>query len=80
MAKKTIYETELAHGKLVFKLLDVLDKKNISYNKFMNDTATKYDTIMRYGKGTIQKLDIVVLDRWCHYLNCTLEDIIEYQK
>ncbi|MCL2592145.1 MAG: helix-turn-helix transcriptional regulator [Defluviitaleaceae bacterium] len=46
----------------------------------MRDTKTEYGTLKRYATGNIQKVDLIVIDRWCDYLNCTFEDIIEYKK
>lgn len=77
---KTIYEVKQNKGVYVFKLYDLLSKANISHNKFMRDTSTEYGTMKRYAIGSIQKVDLVVLDRWCDYLNCSFEDIIEYRR
>jgi len=77
---KTIYKVEYSKCVYIFKLLDLLDKSKISQNKFMRDTKTEYGTLKRYATGNIQKVDLIVIDRWCDYLNCTFEDIIEYKK
>jgi len=77
---KNIYRIEHNKGVYIFKLYNLLDKAKISHNKFMRDTSTEYGTMKRYAVGNIQKVDLVVLDRWCDYLNCSFEDIIEYKK
>jgi len=77
---KTIFEIKYNKGIYIFKLFDILKNANISQNKFMRDTNTEYGTMKRYAIGTIQKVDLEVIDRWCDYLNCNIEDIIEYKK
>jgi len=59
---------------------DILKKKNISINKLMKDTNTDYKVIKRLLRGELLRLDIIVLARFCDYLNCNLIDIIDYKK
>ena len=44
----------------------------------MKDTDTDFKVIKRIMKGDLVRFDILVLARFCDYLNCTLNDIIEY--
>lgn len=73
-------KVKVDNGYWVFKLGTLLEKKGISKNKIMRDTNTKHDTLQHYVNGTLKRLDIDVLDRFCNYLNCELSDIIEYVK
>ena len=68
------------NGYYLFKLKAVLKEKGISKNKNMRDTNTKHDTLQGYVNGTLKRVDIDVLDRFCHYLNCELTDLFEYIK
>ena len=68
------------NGYYLFKLKAVLKEKGISKNKIMRDTNTKHDTLQGYVNGTLKRVDIDVLDRFCHYLNCELTDLFEYIK
>lgn len=71
---------EVEHRFWIFKLGTILEKKKISKNKIMRDTNTKHDTLQGYVNGTLKRVDIDVLDRFCNYLNCELKDIVEYRK
>ena len=62
----------------LFKLSKNLKEKNISINKLMRDTNTDFKVIKRLMTGELVKVDIFVLARICDYLDCTIEDIIEY--
>lgn len=63
----------------LFKLRNLLDDKNISINKIMKDTNTDFKVIKRIMSGDLVKIDIFVLARICDYLDCSIEDIIEYK-
>jgi len=81
MAKyKSINEKKADNGIYIFKLFKILENKGISQNKFMRETATEFSTMKNYATGNIQRIDIYVMDKWCNYLNCEFEDIIEYKK
>ncbi len=67
-------------GEFLFKLDDLLEKKNISKNKMMRDTETDFKVIQRIATGTITRIDIYVLARICDYLDCNLSDLIEYER
>lgn len=65
-------------GYYLFKLNDILLKENISKNKLMRETNTDFKVIQRIINGDLTKLDIIVLARICNFLNCSINDIIEY--
>jgi DNA-binding Xre family transcriptional regulator len=44
----------------------------------MKDTETDFKVVKRIMTGELVRFDIIVLARFCDYLNCSLTDIIEY--
>ena len=72
-------EVKVDGGYFLFKLRNKLKDKNISINKIMRDTSTDFKVIKRLMDGDIVKIDIYVLSRICNYLNCSIEDLIEYK-
>ena len=46
----------------------------------MRDTNTDFKVIKRLMTGELVRMDIFVLLRFCIYLNCDLNDIVEYIK
>lgn len=72
-------EVKVENGYYLFKLGNKLKDNNISINKIMKDTNTDFKVIKRIMNGDIVKIDIYVLARICNYLNCSIEDLIEYK-
>lgn len=73
-----MYKLKIENGYYLFKLEDLLKSKNISINKLMKDTETDFKVVKRIMTGELVIFDIIVLARFCDYLNCSLTDIIEY--
>ena len=67
-------------GIIVFKLKDLLAEKGIAKYKLHTLTNVNYDTIVKYCKGTIQRIPVEHLVLFCNVLDCNVEDIIEYAK
>lgn len=76
---KNYKEIKIENGIYLFKLDDLLEKKNISKNKLMKDTNTDFKVIQRLSKGELVRIDIIVLARLCNYLNCEITDIFEFK-
>lgn len=73
-----IVKVKLTNGYYLFKLGKVLNDKNISLNQFMRDTETDFKTIKKHANGLVQQIDILLIDKWCNYLNVDDKDIYEY--
>ncbi len=68
------------YGKIKFKLKGILEKEKMSKNHLSVISGVRFDTIQRYIKGDIVKVDLDIICRLCKALNCNIEDIIEYKK
>lgn len=74
-----VSKVRIENGFYLFKLRNILNERNISINKIMKDTNTDFKVIKRIMSGDLVKIDIFVLARICDYLDCSIEDIIEYK-
>jgi len=74
-----VIKINIENGFYLFKLRNTLNNRNISINKLMNATGTDFKVIKRLMDGDLVRIDILVLARICDYLNCNIEDIIEYK-
>ena len=75
-----VYKVKLENCYFLFKLYDVLERKQISKNKLMRDTNTDFKVIKRLSTGECTRMDIFIIARLCDYLNCEMTDIVEYIK
>ena len=75
-----IVKVKVENGYFLFKLRNLLHQKNVSIHKRMRDTDTDYKVIRRLMNGESTKIDIYIISRFCNYLNCEVNDIIEYVK
>ena len=73
-------EIRIGNSAFYFKLGNLLSDKNISKNKLSQDTGTDYKVVTRCINGDIERLDLIVLERFCNYLDCEIADIIELKK
>ena len=74
-----VSKVKIEKGFYLFKLKNILNDRKISINKIMKDTNTDFKVIKRIMSGELVKIDIFVLARICDYLDCSIEDIVEYR-
>lgn len=69
------------YGQIRVKLKEVLDERGITRNRLRTLTGVKYDVIDRYYRsGNIQMVDLDFLAKVCCVLDCSLYDLLEYQR
>ena len=75
---KDIIKVDLPNGYCLFKLGKLLNEKNFSFIQFMKNSETDFKTIKKHANGLAQQIDILLIDKWCKYLNVDEKDIYEY--
>ena len=65
-------------GQIQIKLEELRISRNISINKLACRAEMQRSQVKAYCRNEIQRLDIAILARLCHTLDCKIEDIIEY--
>lgn len=65
-------------GRIQINLLKLIEKEGISKNKFSQRAEMQRTQLNRYCNNNITLLDIDVLARICHTLDCRIEDLLEY--
>jgi putative transcriptional regulator len=71
-------KVKIDNGYYILKLEDVLKSKNVSISKMTKDLDTDFYAVKRLITGDTSRFDIYVLARICNYLDCELDEIIEY--
>lgn len=74
-----MYTTQ-TEGMIIFKLETILKERKLSKNRLSTMSGVRFDTIQRFCKGDLSRIDLDILCRLCSALECEIQDIIEYQK
>lgn len=69
---------DVEYGHIKLKLADIMKEQNISINKLAFRAEMQRTQLKSYVKGDVQRVDLSVLSRLCHALECDITDIIEY--
>lgn len=70
----------LEYGKIKFKLDKLIKEKNLTRNKLSVLSHVRNDTIKKMIDGDMTRIDLDVVCRLCKTLECSIDDLIEYEK
>lgn len=65
-------------GRIVFKIDQVLEEKNISKNRLEKEANLQRTQLNSYCNNKVKRLDLATIAKICYVLDCGLEDIMEY--
>ena len=65
-------------GRIIFKIDEVLEEKNISKNKLEKEANLQRTQLNSYCNNRIKRIDLLTLAKICYVLDCKVEDIMEY--
>ncbi len=68
------------YGIIVLHITDLLQEKGISKNKICKDLDIPRTNFNRYCNGNFQRIDVSLLCKLLHYLNCNIDELIEYKR
>ena len=66
-------------GRVVITLEEYRLSKGISKNKIVLGAGVQRTQLQKYCQNRVARVDLGVLARICHYLECELSDIIHYE-
>lgn len=69
------------YGRIKIKLSEIMNSKGITRNKMRTLTGVKYEVIDRYYKAeNVERIDLDFFAKACFVLNCSISDLLEYEK
>ncbi|MDO4808397.1 MAG: helix-turn-helix transcriptional regulator [Eubacteriales bacterium] len=71
---------DIKHGKVVLKLDQVVKAQGISISKLAFRAEMQRTQLKSYMKNEVQRVDLDILARLCHALECDITDLLEYKK
>lgn len=66
------------HGKIILKVDKVLQERQISRTKLMYLAYLQRKQVNKLADGSATRIDLDVLARLCHALDCDISDLLEY--
>lgn len=67
-------------GRVIFKIDQVLEEKNISKNKLEKEANLQRTQLNSYCNNKVKRLDLATIAKICCVLDCDIEDIMKYTK
>ena len=67
-------------GRVIFKIDQVLEEKNISKNKLEKEANLQRTQLNSYCNNKVKRVDLLTLAKICNILDCGIEDITKYEK
>ncbi len=65
-------------GRVIFKIDEVLEEKNISKNKLEKEANLQRTQLNSYCNNRVKRIDLLTLAKICSVLDCEIEDIMKY--
>lgn len=65
-------------GKIIFKIDQVLEEKNISKNKLEKEANLQRTRLNSYCNNKVKRIDLETIAKICYVLECRVEDIMDY--
>lgn len=67
-------------GRVIFKIDEVLEEKNISKNKLEKEANLQRTQLNSYCNNKVKRIDLETIAKICFVLDCKLEDIMKYER
>ena len=65
-------------GKIIFKIDQVLEEKNISKNKLEKEANLQRTQLNSYCNNKVKRIDLETIAKICYVLECDINEILEY--
>lgn len=68
------------YGRIRVKLQELMDAQGITRNALARKAGSRFEVIDKWYSGEVERVDLDILARVCYILNCSVEDILTYEK
>lgn len=68
------------YGRVTVHLRELMDAQKISRNQMAQNINARFEVVDKWYSGDISRIDADVLARICYALDCTVQDILQYEK
>lgn len=67
-------------GNVIIKLEALMKARDVSKNKVCKNCDIQRAQLNRYMNNEMDRVDLSILARLCHYLGCDISSILEYKE
>lgn len=67
-----------SYGKISVHLKELIEQKGITRYRLSKLADTRFEVVEKWCSGTVERIDVDVLARFCYILECEVSDIIKY--
>ena len=68
------------YGRVHVRLREVLERRQMKRNALAKAANTRFEVVDKWFRDDVEKIDGVVLARFCVVLGCRVEDLLEYRE
>ena len=69
-----------SYGSVTIHLKELIESRGITRYRLAKLADTRFEVVEKWCSGTVERIDVDVLARFCYILDCDLSDILEYNK
>ena len=67
-----------SYGNISIHLKEIIEERGISRYRLAKLADTRFEVVEKWCSGSMERIDIDILARFCHILDCDIADIIKY--
>ena len=67
-----------SYGSISIHLKEMIEERGITRYRLAKLADTRFEVVEKWCSGTVERIDLDVLARFCYILNCEITDIITY--
>lgn len=68
------------YDQITFHVKETMDPKNMTRSKLSKLANIRFEVSNKWYNGNIERMDIDVLTRICYVLDCSISDLMSYEK
>lgn len=69
-----------SYGSVSIHLKELIEARGITRYRLAKLADTRFEVVEKWCNGTVERIDVDVLARFCYILDCNINDIVQYDK
>ena len=69
-----------SYGTVSIHLKELIEDRGITRYRLAKLADTRFEVVEKWCSGSVERIDVDVLARFCYILDCDLSDILQYNE